>query len=134
MNPKKMLMAWIGGLVAMMALAVPFHTMLMKDIFMPPTPVPPQMHFVMLAYALVAFIMSYMYPIGYKGGSPVVEGIRFGVVMGVMFSLPREMVIYGTLHPAGLGLRYMAIETVWHAIEQGVGGAVIGLIYGRSQA
>ena len=38
----------------------------------------------LVAYIILALLMSYMYPLGYKGGKPIVEGLRFGIVIGIL--------------------------------------------------
>jgi len=37
--------------------------------------------FIILGVLILTVLMAYMYPQGYKGGSPLKEGLRFGVVI-----------------------------------------------------
>ena len=61
-------------------------------------------------------LMAYLYPKGYSEGSPVGEGLKFGILIGLIWILP-------------LGL---ILDAVWHLVEEGAGGIVIGLVYGRN--
>ena len=72
--------------------------------------------------------MAYVYPLGYKGKKPVWEGLRFGMIMGVLWVFPHELAMAGA---HGDSLAYVFKNAAWHLVEQGVGGIVIGLVYGR---
>ncbi len=124
---KKFSLSTIAGLAVMLILAVLFHTVLMKEMFVLGEMQPP---LIALGYLVFTLIMAYIYPIGYKGGSPVAEGLRFGLLMGVLFTFPREMVMYAT-GATQYTLKTIGVEIVWHLVEQGVGGIVIALVYGR---
>ena len=70
--------------------------------------------------------MAYMYPQGYKGGSPLKEGLRFGVVIGLLWILPYNVIMIGVV---GTSKTLVVVDALWHIVEQGVGGIVIGYIY-----
>ena len=83
-----------------------------------------------LAYLVLGAMMTLMYPSGYAGGSPAMEGARFGVMIGIICSLPHSLVVYAIQGTQSTTL--VLAEAAWHAVEQGVGGVVIGIIYGRT--
>ena len=83
---------------------------------------------ILLAYLTLGVLMAYIYPLGYRGGRPAVEGLRFGVVIGLLWVFPHELIIAGA---HGDSISYVFRNAAWHMIEQGVGGIIIGLVYGR---
>jgi len=85
---------------------------------------------IVLAYLVLGAMMTLMYPTGYAGGSPAMEGARFGAIIGIIWSLPHSLVEYAIQGTQSTIL--VLTEAAWHAVEQGVGGLVIGIIYGRT--
>ena len=83
-----------------------------------------------LAYLVLGAMMALMYPAGYAGGSPAVEGARFGAMVGIIYSLPHSLVVYAIQETQTTTL--ILAEAAWHVVEQGVGGMAIGLVYGRT--
>jgi len=108
-----------------------WHVLLMNDFYAATSPAPmrevPAFWAVILAYLVVGAIMAYMYPKGHEGGSPVAEGLKFGIIIGVLWWFPTNLVLYGAMEgPFTLVL----VDSAWHLVEQGVSGAVLGLVYG----
>ncbi len=82
-----------------------------------------------LNHIVFAFILAYVYPMGYKGGNLVTEGFRFGVLMGILMFLPTGLVVRGIWQvPANLMFVY---NTIFHAIASGICGIGIAFIYGK---
>jgi len=86
----------------------------------------PNLLFIILGVLILAVLMAYMYPLGYKGGSPLKEGLRFGVVIGLLWILPYNVIMIGVV---GTSKTLVVVDALWHIVEQGVGGIVIGYIY-----
>ena len=69
-----------------------------------------------------------MYPKGYEGGSRLSEGLKFGAIIGLLWWPPTNLVSYGVLD----GLFSMVlVDSAWHVVEEALGGAALGLVYGR---
>jgi hypothetical protein len=72
------------------------------------------------------FVFAYMYATGYEGGNRVQEGVRFGVLVGLL------LVCYGIVWEFVV-LRETASRAVWMAVatlvEFVLGGFVVGAIY-----
>jgi hypothetical protein len=83
--------------------------------------------FNLLAYIATAFLLAYIYPIGYRGGSPRVEGIRFGMYMGLLVSLPHTFHVYATVDYAFYSA---ALVIAWTIVVWGAVGIVIALVHG----
>jgi hypothetical protein len=135
MNAKKFLMALVGGFLVMWLLSGLWHVLIMGDFYSsnagPSAYEEPKMIFIILAYAVLTLLMVYIYPQGYKGGAPLKEGIRFGATIGLLWVLPMSVVMYAVQETSGT---LVIVDVVWHIVEQGVGGIVIGMIYGSKKA
>jgi hypothetical protein len=81
---------------------------------------------ILLAYIILGFLMSYLYSLAYKGGRPVIEGLKVGVLIGILWVFPHELAMAGA---HGESISYVFINGAWHVIEQGLGGIIIGLVY-----
>jgi hypothetical protein len=77
----------------------------------------------------IALIMAYMYPKGYEGGTPAVEGLRFGVLLGLFSGIPFA-IFFHLLFDIGFGPALAQIFI--YTIEIAAVGLLIGLVYGRS--
>ena len=84
-----------------------------------------------IAYVVLGSLMAYIYPLGYKGGRPVWEGLRFGLLMGLLWVFPHELAMAGA---HGKSLVYVLKNAAWHLVEQGAGGVAIGLMYGGARS
>lgn len=83
---------------------------------------------VIAANFLQALFLAWIYPKGYKGGSPAKEGFMFGIDMGLLISVPfvfYNWAQYPIKWDAALvtGL-IMLVVTV-------IAGFVIGMVYGK---
>ncbi len=78
------------------------------------------------AYLVLGGLMAYMYPMGYEGGRPHLEGLRFGALVGVLLILPHGLALAA---PYGQSILYVFENTLWHAVEQGIGGLAIAYTY-----
>jgi hypothetical protein len=128
MNTQKMLLAVVVGFIVMFGLAGMFHLVLLKDFFQAKLGSDPMIQYPLLSYFILALLMSYIYPQGYKGGSFVKEGLMFGILMGLVCRVPLEVLELGY----GRGdLSFVLTEGIWHMVEQGVGGIAIAFMYKR---
>ena len=78
-----------------------------------------------LSYLILAWMMAFIYPFGYKGGSKVAEGFRFGIVIWILVVVSQglDWQSWGLL---GWGLFFWNI--VLYFVQYAVGGIVIGLL------
>ena len=135
MNSTKMLYAWLAGAVGMIVLGVLWHRVIMGGFYDEQSAAimreEPQMLFVILALLILAFLMAYAYPIGYKGGSPITEGLKFGALIGLVAFLPFNLINHGIFNYTLAGA---LVDAGWHVVEEGVGGMIIALVYGSGAA
>ena len=133
MNAKKLLFSWLAGFVVMFLVSGLWYMVLMQDYysvqFADVNRAEPLMPWIVVGYLVWALLMAYIYPIGYKDGSPVKEGLKFGVLIGLISVLPLTLVEHGAYT---VPLTATLIDAVYHVVEKGIGGIVIGLVYGSS--
>ena len=135
MNRKKLIPALVVGFVVMFVLGFLWHSVIMtdfyqeqyKDVWRADTKIP----FIVLGYLVLALLMAYLYPVGYKGGSPAAEGIRFGILIGLLWVLPHGLVSHAT---ENITLTGIIVDAIWHVVEEGAGGIAVAMVYGAPAA
>lgn len=135
MNGKKWFLAGLAGFVVMFILSGLWYMVLMAGFYRTQSEAIMREQFnflfIVLGYIVLAFMMSTIYPIGYKGGSPAKEGLRFGILIGLVVWLTANLVLHGVYNCT---LAAALVDSVWHIVEQSIGGIVIALVYGKSSA
>ena len=131
---KKMVLASVLGFVVMFVLGVIWHVLLLGDFYAQQmaavnreeTRIP----LIGIGYLVLAILMAYAYPIGYKGGSPLSEGLKFGILMGLLAHLPTALIYLGAWKLTATG---MFVDVAYHVAEVGVGGIAIAYVYGTEK-
>lgn len=132
---KKMILAWLGAFVAMFLLSYAWYDPLMgeyygniySEINLPLEDF--SMKLIIVGYLIQAYLLAYIFPIGFSGGSAIKEGLRFGVILALLFALPRAF-IFAAVYK--MPLEGNIIDTIYHIVEFSVGGIVIAKIYGSN--
>ena len=87
----------------------------------------PNLVFIALGILIYAFIMAYMFPIGYKGGSAVTEGLKFGAIVGVLITVPMTFIHMGLL---SVSATPAFVDAIYQIVEKAIAGIVIAKVYG----
>ena len=126
---KKFLIATLSSAIGMWLLAGLWHQVINAQFYASETQAAHQgTGIIFIAYLVLGLIMAYIYPLGYKGNKPAVEGLKFGFLMGLLWVFPHELAMAGAHDTSVL---YVLKNAVWHTVEQGFGGIIIGLVYGK---
>jgi hypothetical protein len=88
----------------------------------------PLLGYHLLAFLITAFLMSYLYPLIYRGGAAWKEGLRVGIIMALFVSLPENLHVYASTN---ISFVKLLLPAVWVTVIWGMAGVVIGLIYRR---
>ena len=135
MDMKKFILASLGGGIVTFLLGGLWHALILADFYESHMAAlartEPNMMMVALGSLVIAVLMAYTYPLGYKGGSAVTEGFRFGALIGLIWVLPLSLIFSGIWN---YPLVAVFVDSAWHIVEQGMTGIVIALIYGNSAA
>ena len=131
-DPRNLALSACAGLVVMLVLSWIWHVLVMDDYFRSEfggvMRADYDYLFIVLGYVVLALLMAYIYPLGYQSGPPEREGLRFGVLIGLLWVLPASLVGLGGLN---LSLNGIMVDAVWHLLEQGAGGVAIASAYQR---
>ena len=91
---------------------------------------PPNLILVFVGYVALALLMSVLYArLVRVTGSPAWSGLRFGMVAAVCWLMPYSLVLFGVYK---FPYAALPLDFAWALLEQGIGGLVIGMIYGKS--
>ena len=92
---KKLFLAAIAGAVTMFVVGGLTHLVIFKDLLLSlkgsvvdinrPEPLLPV---TILALIILGLIMSYMYPKGVEGNDKIMQGLKFGVIISLLWFLP----------------------------------------------
>ena len=133
-NIRKLIVSWAAAFVATIALHYFFKKMFMPEFyeehFLRGVTIS-HPNFILIAYAALIFLMSFAYPYYYRGGFPVLEGMKFGLVIGLLWRGLFLLVEYGN---GVIDSDMVIVDGGWHMLEEGVTGIIIGAVYGREMA
>lgn len=125
MTIKQYIIATLASGIAMWALAGLWHKLLAVSFYTRETHASHEgVGIILVAYLVLALIMAYLFPIHKMTGTPIISGMIFGAVIGLLWVFPHELAMAGA-HGKPLG--YVFKNAVWHIVEQGIGGIVIAL-------
>ncbi|MEW5979907.1 MAG: hypothetical protein AB1898_29270 [Acidobacteriota bacterium] len=130
----KPILGTLAAFVVMFGLAGIFNTFLIADLLRQNVnPVmlrtPQNRLLIGLGYLVLALLMTALYPRIARADHPVfLRGLLFGMIIGLLWMLPMSLVLHGVYNLPGMAL---LLDTAWALIEQGLGGVVIAVIYGR---
>jgi hypothetical protein len=125
--------SWLAYLVITFALGFVWHLVVFKDLYRRlaiysriDDPIVPLGFLSMLIQGAV---LAYLYPFVAQGGSPLIEGLRFGVLTGVFIASSAVIAEAAKQRVTSLGT-WFAVEGLYYAIQFTLSGLAIGLIYG----
>jgi hypothetical protein len=79
-----------------------------------------------LARAITASLFVYVYTRGYEGKPGVGEGVRFGILIGLLIQLP---LLFGSLGTSGLPAGYLVLRFAFLLADAIFSGLIVGIIY-----
>jgi len=132
MNMKKCALAALAGFAVMFSISGLWYLVIMGNFystqFAEVNRPDDNMLWIVIGYIVAAILLAFIYPIGYKGGDPVKEGLRFGILIGLIMTLPMALILFGVYK---FPLTGSLVNTIYQVVEKSIGGIVIGLVYGR---
>lgn len=72
------------------------------------------------------FVFAYAYAKGYEGGPGAVEGLRFGVIVGLLLACFSAVWSYVMMPISGAFAAAMTVDAI---VEMAIFGMVVGLVY-----
>lgn len=133
MSAKKIILSGLAGFLLLVVLMIVWHGPILGKWYDEQAQLAgiqrtePNFAIMLLVYLILGFVMAFIYPIGYKGGNPVIEGLRFGFLIGLVWSLP--MIMLWTVWT--LPTKLIWVDSLWHFVEKIIAGVVIAIVYGK---
>ncbi len=93
---------------------------------------PPIIPLGFVSMLIQGLILAYLYPRYYRGGKPLAQGIKFGLVMGLFLFSVSTLANAAKIQVSSMST-WLLIQTAFHVIQFVVAGAGIGLVYGKVQ-
>ncbi len=133
MDVKKIILATASYVVLTMAVAFPWHMIWFHDLYLEMgayTRAEPSIPLGMTAMLVQGIIIAYLYPFYYRDGNPLVQGIKFSLIVGaVIYSVMGfAMAAKIDINPISTFLLY---SLIFQCIQFVLTGAALGLIYGK---
>lgn len=130
MIAKKLLLATLAGALSMWVLAGVWHELIMAHFYVTQTHASHSgTGIILIAYLILGALMAFLYSRQHAPAArPMVEGLMFGIITGLLWVFPHELAMAGA---HGGSIVYVLKNAAWHMVEQGVGGIVIAAVYRR---
>jgi len=82
------------------------------------------------AIVIQGMVMGYLYPFFYKGGNPILQGIKFSLIIGLMVYTVMGFATAAKFQIAPIS-QFLLYHTIFQAIQFILAGAALGWIYRR---
>ena len=129
MNSKKFILAALAAFAVLFVLNSLWFGVIFKDWLANQMP---EMHenipLHVFAELVFAVLLAIIYPLGYKGGSPASEGLKFGLLMGLVYQLPNAIHMYASMGGSPAVPCMFIVNGILVGIAAGI---TIGLVYGN---
>ena len=128
-----MFLATISYVVLTMAIAYPWHMIWFHELYEGMgayTRPEPNILLGMLSMLMQGVVIAYLYPFYYQAGNPIVQGIKFSIIVGsIVYSVMGfAMAAKIDINPIST---YLLYNLAFQFIQFVLTGAVLGLIYGK---
>ncbi len=133
MSLKSYLLAAIAYVIVTFLIAASWHLVFFKELydeFAIFTRKEPLIPLGIASILMQALVLAYLYPALYKGGRPAKEGLKFGLLIGVLMASIAVFAEAGKQNVSSLST-WLVFESAYYLIQFGLIGVIIGLIYGR---
>lgn len=84
----------------------------------------------MLAVVTQGLVIAHLYPRWYRGGHPVLQGIRFSLIAGLLVYTVMGFATAAKLRIEPVG-EFLAYHTAFQTLQFVFTGAALGAVYGR---
>ena len=130
MKTKKIVLGTLSYTIATFALAVTWHVLMFEDRYRSFGYFDGDPSFVIgfISILLQGMILSVIYPLVQIAGSGILRGIKFSLFMGLFFWTSHVLAFIAKQPVLNIGL-FVTMETVYLALQFGLFGVLIGLIY-----
>lgn len=125
----------VAYFVITMAWAYPWHVIWFHDLYAELgafTRAEPLMPLGVAAILIQGAVIGYLYPFFYKGGNPVVQGIKFNLIIGLMTYTAMGFATAAKIQIEPV-VTFLIYHTVFQLIQFTLTGAALGLVYRKEK-
>ncbi|RPI17636.1 MAG: hypothetical protein EHM58_08620 [Ignavibacteriae bacterium] len=132
----KLIISTIVAGIVLFILGWVFYGMLFMDYFsthyakMQRSPEDMKMWAIALSCLLQGFFLSFIYPRMYKSGSPVGNGLKYGIIIGLFMSLPYMFSSWATMP---ITYRVVIVDAAILFVMIFIACIAVALVYGRRE-
>ena len=133
MDQKKFVLAVIAYIIVTFAVAASWHLVFFKDLYDQLgifTRKEPLIPLGITSIVMQGLVLSYLYPIFFRGGSPLTQGLKFGLLIGVLMASIAVFAEAGKQNVSSL-MTWLTFESAYYLLQYGCVGMIIGMIYGK---
>ncbi len=130
---KKFFFATISYVVLSFAIAYPWHLVWFHNLYVEMgafTREQPIVVLGVLSMFIQGAVIAYFYPFWYRGGNPVLAGIRYSLIMGLLIYTVMGFATVAKFNIAPVSV-FLMYHTVFQFFQFTISGAALGLIFGR---
>jgi hypothetical protein len=96
MNIKKLLLSTITVGFTMWVISGLWHNLILANFYASEVEATHEgIGVLLIAYLILGLFMAYLYSRYFKGGRPVIEGLKFGVLIGLIWVFPHDLAMTG---------------------------------------
>ena len=126
---KKLALPALAGGFAMWIVAGVWHNLIMAGLYEQVHAKHEGVGVLVIAYFILGLFMAYLYPLGFKGKNRLMDGLWLGVFVGLLWVFPHGLAMAGA---HGQSIMYVIKNSLWHMVEQGIGGIVVAMTYNKA--
>lgn len=131
MNTKRFLLAWLVVFAFVFLFEMAFHGTIMKGMYQQTASMwrneadmKSLYHWIVIGQFLLAGVFCYIFTKGYEGKGTV-EGIRYGLLIGILFA-PQNLMLYAVApYPVMMIVRWIG----GGLMEAILAGVIVGIVY-----
>lgn len=127
---KRFYLGWIFSSILMFACSYLWHGIVLNDYSLINYPLGIYLVSAAVVYLVIGFLLNRIFVAEFLdrfSQKAVPRGLLSGVTLGVIVYM--IALVVGVTFTKGLDPKYMLLDVIWQAIEQSVGGLVVGLVY-----
>ncbi|TQV88459.1 DUF1761 domain-containing protein [Aliikangiella coralliicola] len=128
---KKLLTFVIAYFVITMAWAYPWHVVWFHDLYQSwgaITRAHPIVPLGIVAIIIQGVVIGYLYPYFYRGGNPILQGIKFNLIVGLMTYSAMGFATAAKIEIEPVS-QFLTYHTIFQIIQFSLTGAALGWIY-----
>ncbi|HYC72312.1 MAG TPA: hypothetical protein VEB66_13970 [Opitutaceae bacterium] len=130
---RRVLLAAFAYMVVTFAIAVPWHLLVFKELydsFGLYNRAVPLASLGVLSMAVQGLVLAVVYARWQRGGHPVAEGVKFGLLFGAFLYSVSTLANVAKMNVDHAGT-FFAVQALFHFLQFALAGAAVGLVFGR---